>query len=94
MSSDLCRSTHRGRKCAGTLTTPRFGTPVNQRNLFRAFKALLAKAGRTSGFPTSGIQPRACPMRAVMELLGHSSISTTADILRPRHASHDARGQP
>jgi integrase len=67
--------------------TSGIGTPLEPRNLFRAFKALLCKASlpdirfhdlRHSA--ASLLLAQGVPMRAVMELLGHSSISTTADI--------------
>jgi integrase len=67
--------------------TSSIGTPLEPRNLFRAFKALLRKAGlpdfrfhdlRHSA--ASLLLAQGVPMRAVMELLGHSNIGTTADI--------------
>jgi len=67
--------------------TSGIGTPLEPRNLFRIFKALLRKAGlpdirfhdlRHSA--ASLLLAQGVPMRAVMELLGHSSIGTTADI--------------
>src|SRR4029077_5670343 len=71
----------------GLVITSSVGTPLEPRNLFRTFKALLGKAGlpdfrfhdlRHSA--ASLLLAQGVPMRAVMELLGHSSISTTANI--------------
>jgi integrase len=71
----------------GLVFTSRIGTPLEPRNLFRSFKALLRKASlpdvrfhdlRHSA--ASLLLAQGVPMHAVMELLGHSSISTTADI--------------
>jgi integrase len=71
----------------GLVFTSRIGTPCEPRNLFRGFKTLLREAGlpvirfhdlRHSA--ASLLLAQGVPMRAVMELLGHSSISTTADI--------------
>jgi integrase len=63
------------------------GTPLEPRNLFRAFKKLLGKAELPDvrfhdlrHSTASLLLAQGVPMRAVMELLGHSSISTTADI--------------
>jgi integrase len=72
---------------SGLVFTSGIGTPLEPRNLFRRFKALLHKAGlpdfrfhdlRHSA--ASLLLAQGVPMRAVMELLGHSSIGTTADI--------------
>jgi integrase len=67
--------------------TSGIGTPFEPRNLFRSFKALLHKAGLPNvrfhdlrHSAASLLLAQGVPMRAVMELLGHSSISTTADI--------------
>lgn len=71
----------------GLVFTSGIGTALEPRNLFRSFKALLREAGlpdvrfhdlRHSA--ASLLLAQGVPMRAVMELLGHSSISTTADI--------------
>jgi integrase len=72
---------------SGLVFTSSIGTPLEPRNLFRSFKTLLRKAGlpdvrfhdlRHSA--ASLLLAQGVPMRAVMELLGHSNISTTADI--------------
>ena len=72
---------------SGLIFTSGVGTPLEPRNLFRSFKALLRKAGlpdvrfhdlRHSA--ASLLLAQGVPMRAVMELLGHSNIGTTADI--------------
>jgi integrase len=71
----------------GLVFTSRLGTALEPRTLFRAFKSLL----RTAELPdvrfhdlrhsaASLLLAQGVPMRAVMELLGHSSIGTTADI--------------
>ena len=71
----------------GLVFTSSIGTPLEPRNLFRRFKALLSKAGlRDVRFhdlrhsAASLLIAQGVPMRAVMEVLGHSSISTTADL--------------
>lgn len=72
---------------SGLVFTSGIGTPLEPRNLFRSFKALLHRAGlpdvrfhdlRHSA--ASLLLAQGVPMRAVMELLGHSNIGTTADI--------------
>jgi integrase len=72
---------------SGLVFTSRIGTALEPRNLFRSFKVLLHKAGlpdirfhdlRHSA--ASLLLAQGVPMRAVMELLGHSNIGTTADI--------------
>jgi integrase len=72
---------------SGLAFTSGIGTPLEPRNLFRSFKALLRRAGlpdvrfhdlRHSA--ASLLLAQGVPMRAVMELLGHSNIGTTADI--------------
>jgi integrase len=72
---------------SGLVFTSSVGTPLEPRNLFRSFKALLRRAGlpdvrfhdlRHSA--ASLLLAQGVPMRAVMELLGHSNIGTTADI--------------
>ena len=71
----------------GLVFTSGIGTPFEPRNLFRNFKTLLRKAGlpdirfhdlRHSA--ASLLLAQGVPMRAVMEMLGHSNIGTTADI--------------
>ena len=72
---------------SGLVFTSSIGTALEPRNLFRSFKAQLRKADlpdvrfhdlRRSA--ASLLLAQGVPMRAVMEVLGHSSISTTADI--------------
>lgn len=72
---------------SGFVFTSNVGTALEPRSLARSFKALLPKAGlpdirfhdlRHSA--ASLLLAQGVPMRAVMELLGHSNISTTADI--------------
>jgi integrase len=72
---------------SGLVFTSSVGTALEPRSLARSFKGLLPKAGlpdirfhdlRHSA--ASLLLAQGVPMRAVMELLGHSNISTTADI--------------
>lgn len=71
----------------GLVFTSGIGTPLEPRNLFRSFKALLRKAALPNirfhdlrHSAASLLLAQGVPMRAVMELLGHSNIGTTADI--------------
>jgi len=71
---------------SGLIFTSRVGTPIEPRNMIRAFKGLLKKAGlpaarfhdlrhtAASILLAQGVHPR-----AVMEILGHSRISLTMD---------------
>jgi integrase len=70
----------------GLVFTSGVGTPVEPRNLHRSFKTTLKKAGlpdirfhdlRHSA--ASLMLAQGVPLRVVMEVLGHSSISLTAD---------------
>ena len=72
---------------SGLVFASSIGTSLEPRNLFRAFKALLRKAGLPNvrfhdlrHSAASLLLAQGVPMRALMELLGHSSIGTTADI--------------
>lgn len=71
---------------SGLVFTSSVGTPIEPRNLFRSFKAALNKAGlpdirfhdlRHSA--ASLMLAQGVPLRVVMEVLGHSSISLTAN---------------
>lgn len=70
----------------GFVFTSSVGTPIEPRNLFRSFKATLKRAGlpdirfhdlRHSA--ASLMLAQGVPLRVVMEVLGHSSISLTAN---------------
>jgi len=72
---------------SGLVFASSIGTSLEPRNLFPAFKALLRKAGLPNvrfhdlrHSAASLLLAQGVPMRALMELLGHSSIGTTADI--------------
>jgi len=71
---------------SGLVFTSSVGTPLEPRNLFRTFKAMLKRAGlpdirfhdlRHSA--ASLMLAQGVSLRVVMEVLGHSSISLTAD---------------
>jgi integrase len=71
---------------SGLVFTSGVGTPLEPRNFFRSFKIALNKAGlpdirfhdlRHSA--ASLMLAQGVPLRVVMEVLGHSSISLTAD---------------
>lgn len=71
---------------SGLVFTSSVGTPIEPRNLFRSFKAALNRAGlpdirfhdlRHSA--ASLMLAQGVPLRVVMEVLGHSSISLTAN---------------
>jgi integrase len=70
----------------GFVFTSGVGTPIEPRNLHRSFKAVLRKAGLPDArfhdlrhSAASLMLAQAVPLRVVMEVLGHSSISLTAD---------------
>jgi integrase len=84
---------------SGLVFATGIGTPLEPRNLFRSFKAPLAKAGLPNirfhylrHSAASLLLAQGVPMRAVMELLGHSNIGTTADIYSHVMPRHDAGG--
>ncbi len=70
----------------GLVFTSVVGTPLEPRNLFRSFKASLRKAGLPAvrfhdlrHSAASLMLAQGVPLRVVMEVLGHSSISLTAN---------------
>ncbi len=71
----------------GFVFTSRIGTPLDERNVNRSFKRLLMNAGlpdmrfhdlRHSA--ASLLLAQGVPMRMITDLLGHTTIGTTADI--------------
>lgn len=71
----------------GLVFTSRIGTPLEPRNVFRDFKRVLAKAGLPSSIRfhdlrhscASLLLAQGANLRVIMELLGHSQISITAN---------------
>jgi len=71
---------------SGLMFTTGIGTPIEPRNLYRDFKLLLAKTELPSirfhdlrHSAATLLLARGVPMRAIMELLGHSRIGVTMD---------------
>ena len=76
----------------------RYGTPLNRHNVSHRFKELLARLGLpdlvfhelrhtcASLLLAQGVDPR-----AVMEILGHSQLSTTTDVYS--HVGHGVAGR-
>jgi integrase len=71
---------------SGLVFTTGIGTPIEPRNLYRDFKLLLAKTALPSirfhdlrHSAATLLLARGVPMRAIMELLGHSRIGVTMD---------------
>ncbi len=81
----------------GLVFCTKVGTPINPPNLFRAFKALLKRAGlpKTIRFHdlrhscASLLASAGRPAREVMEILGHTNITTTQNIYT--HVFEDAK---